>query len=366
MNNSLYDYCVEQKREELLKQWHPLKNGTTSPETVTFGSHQKIWWRCDAGHEWQAAVYSRAKGNNGCPYCSNVRAWPGTNDLASHNPALAAQWHPTKNEEATPAFVSQGSNKKVWWLCEKGHEWQASIKSRNQGSGCPICKKKTLLVGENDFAATHPTLSHQWHPTKNGTLAPNQVVAGTRRKVWWLCEKGHEWQASVLSRTSSGRDCPVCAGKMILAGINDLATLSPDIAAQWHPRKNNILTPKKVSLYSNKKVWWVCDLGHEYTAQVGARTQGGAGCPYCAGRKVLPGFNDLATLKPEVAAQWHPSLNGTLTPEMVTIGSHKKVWWICPNEHVWKAVIYSRASRGMQNCGCPVCAGRVKEKQTSI
>ena len=88
--------------------------------------------------------------------------------------------------------------------------------------------------------------------------------------------------------------------------------------------------------------------------------QRGDGCPYCANRKVLPGFNDLATAAPLVAKQWHESLNGALTPEMVTAGSHKKAWWRCSYGHVWKAAIYSRA--GVQQCGCPVCAGKTRRK----
>ena len=87
----------------------------------------------------------------------------------------------------------------------------------------------------------------------------------------------------------------------------------------------------------------------------------GSGCPYCAGRKVLPGFNDLATLEPKIAAQWHPTLNGGLTPDGVTVGCHRKVWWQCQEGHVWKAAIYSRA--GPQKCGCPICAGRVSKKR---
>lgn len=87
----------------------------------------------------------------------------------------------------------------------------------------------------------------------------------------------------------------------------------------------------------------------------------GSGCPYCAGRKVLPGFNDLATLEPKVAAQWHPTLNGTLTPQMVTTGTHRKVWWECDLGHVWRAAIYSRT--GLKKCGCPICAGRISKKR---
>ena len=87
----------------------------------------------------------------------------------------------------------------------------------------------------------------------------------------------------------------------------------------------------------------------------------GSSCPYCAGRKVLPGFNDLATLVPEVARQWHPVLNGTLTPQMVTAGSHRKAWWECEQGHVWQSAIYSRT--GSQKCGCPICAGTVKGRR---
>ncbi len=80
-------------------------------------------------------------------------------------------------------------------------------------------------------------------------------------------------------------------------------------------------------------------------------------------KKVLPGFNDLATLETKVAAQWHPNLNGALTPQMVTTGSHRRAWWQCDYGHVWKAVVYARA--GSQN-GCPVCAGVAKRRHANL
>jgi hypothetical protein len=150
----------------------------------------------------------------------------------------------------------------------------------------------------------------------------------------------------------------VCAGRAVRAGENDLASAFPAVAAQWHPTKNGSLTPDQVAPFSNRKVWWQCPRGHSYQAWIQHRTGRSSGCPYCAGRKVLPGFNDLATVEPKVAAQWHPELNGALTPRQVTAGSRKKVWWQCPEGHVWKAEIHSRT--GPQKCGCPVCAGKVK------
>ena len=141
-----------------------------------------------------------------------------------------------------------------------------------------------------------------------------------------------------------------------MSGENDLATLFPDIAAQWDTERNGSLRPDQITSFSNRKVWWRCTLGHEWQAIVAARAVENSGCPYCAGRRVLAGFNDLATLHPKIAAQWDSTLNSGLTPEMVTPGSHKRVWWKCAEGHVWKTAIYSRT--GKQKCGCPVCAGK--------
>lgn len=270
---------------------------------------------------------------------------------------LLEQWSKTENGPLTPETVSYGSHKKVWWECEKGHRWPAIVKSRVSGSGCPVCAGRVLAEGENDLASTYPELVTQWHPVLNGELRAQDVMPGTRKKVWWKCEAGHEWQATVASRTH-GAGCPVCAGKVTVAGENDMASQFPEIAAEWHETKNGRLRAQDVTPYSNRRVWWRCGLGHEYRAVVSTRTMRGGGCPYCANRQVLAGFNDLATLMPKVAAQWHPTLNAPLRPDMVTVGCHRKVWWQCDEGHVWRSVIYSRT--GAMKCGCPVCAGKVK------
>ena len=111
---------------------------------------------------------------------------------------------------------------------------------------------------------------------------------------------------------------------------------------------------------SSAMTWWRCDKGHSFPMRVAFRTTREQSCPYCARRKVLAGYNDLATVEPRIAAEWHPTLNGSLTPEMVTAGSRKKVWWECPLGHVWKASIYPRT--GAKKCGCPVCAGKTRRK----
>ena len=229
------------------------------------------------------------------------------------------------------------------------------IKSRVKGSGCPVCSNRVVVSGENDLETLEPLLAKQWHPEKNGGLMPKDVRPGSMRKVWWRCEKGHEWQAAIHARVS-GSGCPVCSGKNVIPGLNDLETHDPELAKQWHPERNQELMPNQVSPGSSKKVWWRCELGHEWQCSVASRTGRLSGCPYCSGRKVLQGFNDLKTLHPLVAAQWHPTKNGQLEPTMVTPGSTKKVWWKCSDGHEWKAVIYSRT--GAKKSGCPVCAGK--------
>lgn len=203
-------------------------------------------------------------------------------------------------------------------------------------------------------------LLRQWDEAGNGALTPETVSYGNGKKVWWRCEKGHTWQAVISSR-SGGKGCPVCSGRMVAAGVNDLASVYPALAAQWHPSKNGKLTPQEVTSASNKRVWWKCPRGHEWQTAVYSRTQDFTDCPYCTNRKVLAGFNDLATVQPRLAALWHPSLNGALTPKQVTAGSKKKVWWVCPEGHEWKAAVHARA--GNRKNGCPVCAGNVSQKR---
>lgn len=357
---TLQEFCTAQKRPELLVEWDLERNAPLTPDDVTFASHKKVWWCCRNGHSWQTAVYTRS-GGAGCPYCSGRSPRSGRGSILSECvPALADEWDSEKNAPLTPSQVTVGSHRVVWWHCPKGHDYQASVKLRVRGSGCPYCAGRAVLPEENSLAAIAPELLPEWDTEKNAPLTPGQVLAGTHRKIWWRCKKGHSWQAAAVSRIRNRTECPVCAGKKVISGENDLATVFPQLAAQWDAEKNGSLTPGAVSPNSNRRVWWKCEKGHAYCAVIAHRAQSGSGCPYCTNRKVLAGFNDLAALEPAVAKEWHPTLNGALTPEMVTVGSHRKVWWQCALGHVWKAAIYPRT--GKQRCGCPVCAGRTKRK----
>ena len=122
---------------ELAAQWHPTRNEGLTPEDVRANSYKKVWWRCAKGHDWKVAVNKRTKSNYGCSYCSGQRTAP-EDSLAARFPAIAAEWHPTKNLFG-PTDVRPGSNRRVVWICAKQHEWEATVSRRSRGSGCPKC-----------------------------------------------------------------------------------------------------------------------------------------------------------------------------------------------------------------------------------
>ena len=160
---------------------------------------------------------------------------------------------------------------------------------------------------------------------------------------------GYEWKASLDTRIR-GTGCPVCAGRVVKPGYNDLLTLNPNLAAEWHPTNNDGLLPSMVTSGSGKNVWWKCKKGHEWKAAICDRKRGN-GCPYCSGKKVVIGETDLLTVNPLLASEWHPTRNKDLLPSQVSANSGKTVWWKCKKGHEWKAKIYSRNN----GCGCPEC-----------
>lgn len=211
-----------------------------------------------------------------------------------------------------------------------------------------------FVRGQNDLESLFPILALQWDHNKNGPLKPSQVSHGSKKKVWWNCEKGHEAFQSVAYRTKSNR-CPICSGKVLSIGFNDLATTHPELAAQWHPTKNIPITPSQVTAGSHKKAWWLCDEGHSTFQEIRHRVKTNR-CAVCIGREVVQGFNDLATTHPELASEWNASKNAATRVDQVSFGSSaKQHWWTCSKGHDFRSAVAWR----VQGNGCPVCANRV-------
>lgn len=200
-------------------------------------------------------------------------------------------------------------------------------------------------------------MAREWNITKNNGVFPSSVNALSHRKAWWICARNHEWEAKIENRTIAHHGCPFCSGRRVLSGENDLATVNPILATEWHPIRNGDLYASDVLPFSQKKVWWQCVNDHEWESTVANRSYGN-GCPFCAGKQLIQGVNDLATLDPQLAKEWHPTKNGELKPCDVMCGSEMNVWWLGTCGHEWKAVIYSRKA----GQGCPVCRGLKVEK----
>ena len=273
---------LESKAPWLSEEWDYGKNNGISPETVTYGSNRKVWWKCRDGHSWQAVVSDRASGK-GCPYCSGRYAIPGYNDLGTLNGLLAKEWDYDKNGEALPEDFTQGSKKQVWWRCNAGHSWKAAIYSRNGGHrNCPYCSGKRVLAGYNDLATTNPALVTEWDYERNDGKLPEHFTECSKKKVWWKCDKDHSWLSTIHNRTL-GNGCPYCSGRNAIAGYNDFFTVRPDLAGQWDYDKNQKIRPDQLTVNAHDKVWWKCNKGHSWRAAVYSRANG-SGCPYCAGK----------------------------------------------------------------------------------
>lgn len=172
---------------------------------------KKLKWQClkpNCGEIFEAS-WNKILHNRGCGVCHGFQVGL-SNCLATRNPQLASEWHPTKNGDLTPYDVTYGSDKEVWWQCEKGHEWKAIITNRNHfNQNCPYCAGK-LPSKENNLLINNPVLCEEWDYSKN-KLKPEDYTPNSAKKVWWKCKKcGYQWKTSVGTRNNRGCGCPQC------------------------------------------------------------------------------------------------------------------------------------------------------------
>lgn len=479
-------------RDTLKKEWNYKKNVGMSPDELTDNSGKKVWWVCLEGHEWESRIADRTRGNK-CPYCSGKKPILGVNDLKTVNPQLAAEWNYVKNKKVPEAYLPH-SGKKVWWLCSKGHEWEATIDSRSRGNNCVYCAGQRVISGENDLKTLNPKLALEWDYEANGDLLPENVMLNYGKPVHWICEKGHKWSVSPNSRVSQHTGCAQCSAELRtsfseqailfyvkkvfeaksryqiegheldiyipsekiaieydgiyyhsskeakdrekrknvfctehgiclyrvkeirkgqrikkgeenifyrfveredylvdaiewiiskLSGIkkktviidldsdrqeimaqyingnkeNSLLVRFPMLENEWDYEKNQNMRPEQFSWGTKKKVWWKCKLGHSYQAAISHRTSAidNTNCPICAGQKIQSGYNDLATLRPDLLKEWDFDSNIDFNPHNISANySAKKLAWICEKGHRFEATPHKRNN----GRNCPYCSGK--------
>lgn len=266
--------------EEIVHEFWDYEKNTVDPKTLHRSSKERAWWRCAAGHSWDAVVSSVVIAGSRCPYCSGRKRITGVNDLYTLHPEIVDElWVYDKNIGVDPRTIGPQSVKKVWWTCPQGHQWESSIAPVVNGRRCPYCQGRKVLQGFNDLATTHPeVVASLWSP--NNTVSPREITRGSKKKVLWCCEEGHEWLSPVKSVATLGYGCSVCAGRTVIPGVNDLKSSYPEIVEKFWDYSSNTIDPSTVSSGAKYVANWSCGV-HSWTAWIYDVTRG-TRCPYCA------------------------------------------------------------------------------------
>lgn len=297
-------------------------------------------------------------------------------------PDVAKEWHPTKNENLSLSDLTSGSGRKVWWRCSNcGYEWQAALRDRLKGTGCPPCsviakaQKRAVPKTGNSLEDRFPNLAREWDTAKNGLLKPSEVSSGSSKRAWWLCPIcGNSWGSFIYNRTK-GYGCPECANRRTSQRIktpspgSSLADLYPKLVAEWDQEANGNLTPYQFKPHSGEKVGWLCKTcAKKWRASIGKRVDG-RGCPHCKGlvisrkKSKAPAGKSLAETRPDLLEEWHKEKNIDISPFDIMPKSNKMLWWKCKVcSWDWRATPLNRAN----GKGCPACSGRIATPYSNL
>lgn len=333
------------------------KNACRLTDLVGDDLYNKFWWHCDiCGEEFQGylsgMIRSRDTEFKGCPYCAGK--------LVKREKSFAAL-HPECMDEYDPANVidpyevSEGSNMKALWVCRNNseHKWKATFYSRSKGiGGCSVCRgyHYNLMISEE-----HPEFEPFYDTTKN-TRSFSSFSNKSNEIVWWKCEEGHSFQWQIYNFSRAGEFiCPVCSDKLIVSGINDLATKEPELALEFDIERNHML-PREVSTRStNDLIWWQCQYGHSFQRSPSHRINRTRKCPVCERNIVVKGINDMATTYPQIVGIWDFDANER-TLESISDICNDKFAFKCNKGHHYSA--YMETVK-YNNFECLVCNGKI-------
>jgi len=265
-------------------------NSEVSPKLVAIKTHKGGCWNC--------GVAKRTRSRTKIP-------------LTQSHPEIASQAYAWDSSTLTA-----GSNKIMAWQCQEGHIYNMKVQSRLVSGKCPVCIGRILKAGYNDLKTTFPDVASSacgWDP--------ETVTGGSSEVRKWQCPEGHVYESRVQERTRSDKTtgCPVCTGKIILIGYNDLKTRFPDIA-----READGWNPQSFTYRSNKKMPWKCSEGHKWKAIIGNRTTGHH-CPSCATSGFDPSLQGYLYLVKQEA--WGMLQIGITNFPDKRLAKHRKLGW---------------------------------------
>lgn len=275
-------------------------------------------------------------------------------------PDLVKDYKPSLNKGLSAESIGKSDTRDLWWECHVCDKpWQAKVQNRVKGQQrCPKCS--SVIPYEESLAGSCRPLAKLWSQDLNDGLGPEAVRANDFvTNFTWACGKpGHVYKSTIGDKVRSferfgSLACSVCLNRVLVEGVNDLASQRALIAEEWHELANAPLKPSEVTFGNIKKVWWICPLGHEFQMKIQNRAQHGQGCNVCAGKVILDGFNDFASHRPLEALEWNHELNEK-SPNQVALWSNHFAHWQCAEGHPWEARISKRAD----GHGCHTCKNR--------
>lgn len=273
---------LKEHSPSLAKQFDETKNGVKASE-IAYSNNQRHWWKCEKGHSWQGKLYNRTLSKRvSCPVCDESLIIPGVNDFLTTIDKESKVYKQVDFSKTTESFLKTlhpRSKTTLPWRCFSGHEWEEPLRNRLRGTGCPYCSGKRVAY-ENSVASS-PLLLQQYFPLNQ--KPPTEVPLVSRKKVKWVCEKEHEYDASPFNR-SLGQQCPYCSFTKTLKGFNDLRSTDEELAKEYSPK--NKLSSEEVRRNESRPVIWRCSACNgEWKRALRLRAIRQQGCPYCYKRQ---------------------------------------------------------------------------------
>ena len=328
-------------------------DNTVPLESISFRSTQKYIWECNYGHLYEdSADHIYIRGRIACPVCENRLVIPGTNDLATMYPEIAAEY---STDNSTPVNEVSIVSKDVstFWTCPQGHKFTRSVAFHIESNGsCPVCTRSVLRVDQNNLATAYPQIARLWDPSMNLKL-PTETLDTTDEPISLIYDEGDTNNATVDQSLNSKCTCPTCTNRFIDPRNKSSAIRHPRFIRKWSAQNDYI--PERAPKSRTKHDKWIClTCGGTFETSRRKQTLNDKPCPYCSGKRVLPGFNSLKDTHPELAAEW--SDQNDCGPENVLKSSTKRVKWNCHT--CGGSFIASPSERELNDNRCPYCKNK--------
>ncbi|WP_270473687.1 zinc-ribbon domain-containing protein [Holdemanella porci] len=325
---------------ELVKEWDE-SNEKTPYDYTEHSSYEAIWCCPDCGTKWEADLHVRALGYRKCPKCY------GSQTFKERYPELEQYYAKDNDLPFEKAVISDTTPRN--WICEHGHEFEDSFyKIHKRGYRCPYCESVKALQGFNDFAHFHPDLAQDYDVEKNGNKASEVTVSN--RLVYFKCKEGHSFKRSIIQHIQLNGKCPVCNRRLLQKGVNDLATIYPEIVLFWDYEKNE-KRPDEVFATLPNKYFFICSNGHHFECTLKELVENNFHCPVCEGKRVDPEKTSLQALNPKLALEF--SANNDFTADQIPLDTSKNVLWTCPT--CGDDYLFPVNERSIGDNSCPYC-----------